>query len=41
MTLKEENIINIAMRAGELLKAGVIERDELTGHAGPISMDNG
>lgn len=34
MTAKEENIVNIAMRAGELLKAGMIERDDVTGHAG-------
>ncbi len=34
MTHKEENIVNIAMRAGELLAAGKIERDDITGHAG-------
>lgn len=34
MTHKEENIVNIAMRAAELLKDGRIERDEITGHAG-------
>lgn len=34
MTFKEENIVNIAMRAAELLKDHKIERDVLTGHAG-------
>lgn len=34
MTFKEENIVNIAMRAGELLKDGRIERDDISGHAG-------
>lgn len=34
MTHIEENIINIAMRAGELLKEGKIQRDDISGHAG-------
>lgn len=34
MTYKEENIINIAMRAGEFLEAGEIARDDVSGHVG-------
>lgn len=34
----EENIVNIAMRAAELLKDGRIERDDMTGHAGLTDM---
>ncbi len=34
MTHKEENIVNIAMMAAELLKDGKIERSDITGHAG-------
>lgn len=34
MTYKEENIVNIAMRAAELLMDGKIARDDVTGHAG-------
>lgn len=34
MTYKEENIVNIAMRAAELLKEGKIQRDDISGHAG-------
>lgn len=34
MTFKEENIVNIAMRAAELLKDHKIQRDDMTGHAG-------
>ena len=30
----QENIVNIAMRASELLMAGKIEHDDMTGHAG-------
>lgn len=29
-----ENIVNIAMRAAELLKEGLIERDDISGHSG-------
>lgn len=36
MTYKEENIINIAMKAAELLKDGRIERDDISGHTGLI-----
>lgn len=31
---RSENIVNISMRAAELLKAGKIERDDISGHAG-------
>ena len=31
---RDENIVNIAMMAAEMLKDGRIERDEMTGHAG-------
>lgn len=34
MTFKEENIVNIAMRAAELLKDGRIERNDIAGHVG-------
>lgn len=34
MTHKEENIVNIAMRAAELLKDGKIQCDDISGHAG-------
>lgn len=34
MTNKEENIVNIAMKAAELLKSGKIEHDEQTGFLG-------
>lgn len=38
MTHKEENIVNIAMRAAELLQEGRIQRSEMTGHAGLTDM---
>lgn len=34
MTYKEENIVNIAMKAAEFLMDGKIVRDDMTGHAG-------
>lgn len=34
----KENIVNIAMLAAELLMAGKIERDDMTGHAGLTDM---
>lgn len=34
MTKVEENIVNIAMRAGELIQAGKIESDEISGFIG-------
>lgn len=34
MNYRDENIVNIAMMAAEMLKDGRIERDEMTGHAG-------
>lgn len=34
MTKREENIVNIAMRAAELLKDSKIERSDITGHMG-------
>lgn len=37
VAFRDENIVNIAMRAGELLRDGKIERDEISGHAGLTS----